>query len=239
MILDKSAFFEHKKIYTLKTKNKGDSSFVIALNLPVGVYYKILCLLDELKTTEDTTLRLNATYEITTNILRLHNKRITTQWVADNISFDDQAELIQMVLTEIADLKNSFELPDIKVDKKIDTKSDIAKKRKETKEEIARYNHVLREKKELNLMDDITIVMTKTSNTYNDILAMPILAFSDIVRTIILNELRSDDDYNLAYLKYEYKRIQDKINSGNKEAIEMPAQNKGADVKGLKALLNK
>ena len=239
MILDRSAFFEHKKVISLKTINKGDSRFVITLNLPVGVYYHTLCLLDELKNTEDVAIRLDAAYEITTNLLRTNNDKITKQWVADNISLDDQTELINYALTEITTLKSLYEIPEIKVNRKTDTKNQQAKERQQKKEDIARLNNILKGKKELNLMDDISIVMTKTSNTYKDILEMPILVFSDIVRTIVLNELRSDDDYNLAYLKYEYKRIQDKINSGYKEAIETPAQNKGADVKGLKALLNR
>ena len=241
MILDRSAFFEHKKVISLKTINKGDSRFVITLNLPVGVYYHTLCLLDELKNTEDVAIRLDAAYEITTNLLRTNNDKITKQWVADNISLDDQTELINYALTEIATLKSFYEIPEIKVNRKTDTKNQQAKERQQKKEDIARLNNILKGKKELNLMDDISIVMTKTSNTYKDILEMPILVFSDIVRTIVLNELRSDDDYNLAYLQYEYKKVNERLNNENKDgkAIETPAQNKGADVQGLKALLNK
>jgi len=241
MILDRSAFFEHKKVISLKTINKGDSRFVITLNLPVGVYYHTLCLLDELKNTEDVAIRLDAAYEITTNLLRTNNDKITKQWVADNISLDDQTELINYALTEITTLKSLYEIPEIKVNRKTDTKNQQAKERQQKKEDIARLNNILKGKKELNLMDDISIVMTKTSNTYKDILEMPILVFSDIVRTIVLNELRSDDDYNLAYLQYEYKKVNERLNNENKDgkAIETPAQNKGADVQGLKALLNK
>ena len=111
MILDRSAFFEHKKVISLKTINKGDSRFVITLNLPVGVYYHTLCLLDELKNTEDVAIRLDAAYEITTNLLRTNNDKITKQWVADNISLDDQTELINYALTEIATLKSFYEIP--------------------------------------------------------------------------------------------------------------------------------
>lgn len=241
MILDRSAFFEHKKVISLKTINKGDSRFVITLNLPVGVYYHTLCLLDELKNTEDVAIRLDAAYEITTNLLRTNNDKITKQWVADNISLDDQTELINYALTEITTLKSLYEIPEIKVNRKTDTKNQQAKERQQKKEDIARLNNILKGKKELNLMDDISIVMTKTSNTYKDIFEMPILVFSDIVRTIVLNELRSDDDYNLAYLQYEYKKVNERLNNENKDgkAIETPAQNKGADVQGLKALLNK
>ena len=217
MILDRSAFFEHKKVISLKTINKGDSRFVITLNLPVGVYYHTLCLLDELKNTEDVAIRLDAAYEITTNLLRTNNDKITKQWVADNISLDDQTELINYALTEITTLKSLYEIPEIKVNRKTDTKNQQAKERQQKKEDIARLNNILKGKKELNLMDDISIVMTKTSNTYKDILEMPILVFSDIVRTIVLNELRSDDDYNLAYLQYEYKKVNERLNNENKD----------------------
>lgn len=46
-----------------------------------------------------------------------------------------------------------------------------------------------------------------------------------------------NDDYNLAYLKNEYEKIKDRLNSGLK-AEEKPAQKKGADLKKLKAMLN-
>lgn len=241
MILDKSAFLEHKKVVSIKKINKGDSRFIIALNLPVGVYYKVLCLIDELKNVEDINIRLDTIYEITTILLKPNNKKINKQWVIENITIDDQTELINYILTEIATLKSFYDIPEINVNKKTDAKNQQAKERQKKKEDIARLNNILKVKKELNLMDDISIVMTKTSNTYKDILEMPILVFSDIVRTIVLNELRSDDDYNLAYLQNEYKKANEKINNENKngKAIETPAQNKGADVQGLKALLNK
>ena len=67
-------------------------------------------------------------------------------------------------------------------------------------------------------------------------MSMPILVFKDIVRTIIINENRTDDDYNLAYLENECRKYKIELNS--EKADKKPAQNKGADLKKLKALLS-
>ena len=95
---------------------------------------------------------------------------------------------------------------------------------------------ILNGKQDVVLMDDITLVMTETNNSYSDIMRMPILIFKDLVRTIIVNNKRTNDDYNLAYLKNEYEKIKDRLNSGLK-AEEKPAQKKGADLNKLKAML--
>jgi hypothetical protein len=71
----------------------------------------------------------------------------------------------------------------------------------------------------------------KTSNTYKDIMDMPILAFRAIVKSIIINEMRTDDDYNLAYLNYELNKYKEDINSGKAVISTSP---KGANLKELK-----
>jgi len=76
--------------------------------------------------------------------------------------------------------------------------------------------------------------MTKTNNSFSEIMKMPILIFKDIVKTVIVNENRTDDDYNLAFLRYECEKYKIELNSG--KADEKPAQKKGADVKKFKAI---
>ena len=68
----------------------------------------------------------------------------------------------------------------------------------------------LKEYNDYNLIDDIAILSNKTSNSFSEIMAMPIFVFRDIVRSVILSELRTDDDYNIAYLSYlKFKYITD------------------------------
>ena len=236
MIADKSAFFDHNQIITIPME-KGDKKFVIALNMPVKTYLKMLCGYDDMANANDNA-KFNAMVNMSTMLLQLADKRITAEWVLKYLTPQDQLDLISTLMASLDKLIDAecFKIPDIEFEKKQKTaKNDMAKERQKTKEDIMRLNSILKDKKDRYLMDEVAIVMTKTHNNFNDIMTMPILVFIDIVRTLTINELRSDDDYNLAYLKYEYNRIKDKLNSD--EAIETPRKNNGADVKGLKALL--
>lgn len=72
----------------------------------------------------------------------------------------------------------------------------------------------------------------KTANTYKNIMDMPILAFRAIVKSIIINEMRAnDDDYNLAYLNHEINKYNEELNSGKAVISTSP---KGANLKELK-----
>ena len=90
---------------------------------------------------------------------------------------------------------------------------------------------VLAKKQEINLIEDITLVMMKTGNTYSEIMTMPILIFKNIVKQIIINEMRTDDDYNLAYLNYQLDKYKEEINSGKAVISTSP---KGANLRELK-----
>ena len=114
------------------------------------------------------------------------------------------------------------------------------KTREKTKTEIERLQKVIGNKF-VNLMDDIAVVTTKTSNDYNAIMDMPIFIFKDLTKTIVLNELRSDDDVNLAYLNYVFKKVNNDLNNNNsgKEQAEIKPRNKltGANKEKLLAML--
>ena len=84
-------------------------------------------------------------------------------------------------------------------------------------------------------MDEVAFLTTKTSNSYKDIMDMPILVFKDLIKTVILQELRTDDDYNLAYLKNECEEFKIELNNGKADVKPKP---KGADTAKLKYLLS-
>ena len=109
--------------------------------------------------------------------------------------------------------------------------SKYEKERAEKQNKIKNASNVLAKKQEINLIEDITLVMMKTGNTYSEIMTMPILFFKDLVRQIILNEMRVDDDYNLAYLQNELNKYEEEINSGKAVISTSP---KGANLKELK-----
>lgn len=239
-IADKNAFLEHKKVIKIDLLNGSDSSFVIALNMPVGTYYKIICLVDLFECSNNVNEQYLTAAEICENILNLDNRRrITTQWIIENIALENQIDLITMVMDEVNKLieDDVYKLPDIKVIQEA-PKDKAGKDRQKTKDEINKLSALLADKKDIVLIEDITILMTKTKNSYFDILEMPILIFKDAIKTILLNEFRTDDNYNLAYLQYETKRIKADLRKNLKAVNKTPAQVKGADLKKLKAILN-
>ncbi len=76
-------------------------------------------------------------------------------------------------------------------------------------------------------MNDIALLTAKTHNSYADIMKMPIFTFKDLIRTVILNELRADDDYNLAYLRQKAEMIQKEISKNIAKKPDAP-ENDGA-----------
>lgn len=241
-ISDNIAFLEHKKLLEVELLNgSGKAQFIIDINFPVEVYYKILCLIDRLNDNNDNLYRITTFAEIAATILKMGDRTVNAQWVVDNISPENLYDIIEQVLGSIDELldSDSFKIPEInvKTEKQITPKSDGAKERQKKKQEINRLNQLLMGKRAVPLMDDIAIVMAKTSNSYFDIMRMPILIFRDVVKTIVINEQRTNDDYNLAYLKYECEKLKIELNSD--KADGKPSPGKGADLKKLKALLNK
>lgn len=237
-IADNSAFLEHKRLLTVPL-NKGDSkNFVVTLNFSVGTYYKIIALIEQLNTTTDDNLKIDCIVDITTELLYSADESITKDWVIANISFENQMEIVNNLMSAADELLNAecYKVPTIEVKSRPAPAGQEAKDRQKIKDEIDRLTKILNGKQDVVLMDDITLVMTETNNSYSDIMRMPILIFKDLVRTIIVNNKRTNDDYNLAYLKNEYEKIKDRLNSGLK-AEEKPAQKKGADLNKLKAML--
>jgi len=231
-IADKGAFLDHKKKLTVELIDGNNKIFDVKANIPVGVYYKALALTDLMRHEEDVYLQMEIAAEIIAVLLSNEKKQINQDWVFANITPKNQADIIYLVMTEVQKLIDNevYQIPEIKVVKKNNhTDSEYKKRQKE----IERLKELLTNKMPVYLINDLVLVMSKTGNTYNQIMEMPILVFKDIVRSIVINESRTDDDYNLAYLKYERNKIKDKI---NKEAYQ-PEKKQGADVKGLKALL--
>ena len=228
MITDKNAFLPHRKILELRGLNE---KFYINLNMNVGTYYTVMCLFDGYGTVSDNE-KIEIILESATNILRLANRKINRNWIKSNIDIQQQSEIVVKVIDGVNELLSAdyLQIPNIKVKEK-PNQTKYERDRAEKKKKIEQANQVLSKKQEINLIDDITLVMMKTANTYQDIMDMPILAFRAIVKSIIINEMRTDDDYNLAYLNYELNKYKEEINSG--KAVIAPS-NKGANLKELK-----
>ena len=212
MITDKNAFLPHKRLLQVRGINER---FYINLNMNVGTYYTVMCLFDGYGTASDNE-KIEILLESTTKILRLANRKINRNWIKNNINIQEQSEIVVNVIDGVNELLTAdyLQIPNIKVKEKSNN-TKYEKERAEKKKKIEQANALLSRKQEIHLIDDITLVMMKTANTYKDILDMPILAFRAIVKSIIINEMRAnDDDYNLAFLNYELNKYKEEINSG-------------------------
>ena len=227
-IKDKSAFLPHTSILQIKLNSGKTRKFIISLNANVDTYYTVICNLAFFEENQNT----NYIIDTATKILKSADRRITRNWVINNISIDNQMEIITQVIGGINDLLGAeyLQIPDIQVNKK-QGQSKYEKERAEKQNKIKNASNVLAKKQEINLIEDITLVMMKTGNTYSEIMTMPILIFKNIVKQIIINEMRTDDDYNLAYLNYQLDKYKEEISSGKAVISTSP---KGATLRELK-----
>lgn len=229
-IADKKAFIDHTIKLKIDLTTGGNKIFLIPLNFSVKVYFKIISLLDFFAESNDDFSRRFMLNEMVTEILQLSNSNINLQWVKNNIDIQTQLDLINKIVTAIKALTNDdcFAIPDIEI---ADTNN---RERQKIKDDIARYNNILEGKADKYLMEDVAILMAKTANSYTEIMNLPILVYMDMVRTIIVNELRTDDNYNLEYLKQLYKKTDNKLNSGT-PTIKPTAERKGGNLQAIKA----
>lgn len=229
-IADKKAFIDHTIKLKIDLTTGGNKIFLIPLNFSVKVYFKIISLLDFFAESNDDFSRQFMLNEMVTEILQLSNSNINLKWVKNNIDIQTQLDLINEIVTAIKALTNDdcFAIPDIEI---ADTNN---RERQKIKDDIARYNNILEGKADKYLMEDVAILMAKTANSYTEIMNLPILVYMDMVRTIIVNELRTDDNYNLEYLKQLYKKTDNKLNSGT-PTIKPTAERKGGNLQAIKA----
>lgn len=235
MIIDSLAFLENKRELTIPLKDGSNRVYSIALNFSTKLYMKLISSLVFISTTEDVMQKVECLFDICTEILRTNDRTITSDYLAKNVD----VEIVMDIVKKIADALNeligndAFVIPDIKPKQKEPLKD---KERQQTKENIERLQSHLDGKMDTHLIDDVVIVMEKTGSSFEDVMQMPILIFKDVIRSVVLMDKRQDDDYNLAYLRYEYERLKEKIKNG--EAIEPQApKQKGADLDKLRKML--
>ena len=59
---------------------------------------------------------------------------------------------------------------------------------------------------EVEIMENVTLVRTETSNSFKDIMEMRLGVFLATVKYIRLNHLMQNPDWRDAYLKYQYQQ---------------------------------
>lgn len=232
--IDSIVFLSCNKDFDVDMKNGSNRTFSVALNFSTELFYKILSIIGASEEKEISDIeKVN-----TVNCIFAELVKSPVDWVVENIAFESQLKLIESVLNSLTGMfeKEFLQMPDIKPEKeKPNSKNKEAKKRYDKQKDIERLQRQLKNKDHTFLMDEIALIMAKTHNTYSEIMNMPILVFKDLAKTIILNELRSDTDYNLAYLKDRASKLQKDLNNGSKETITKPSapENTGANLMDL------
>lgn len=243
MIADYKAFLPEKRAITLPLIDGSEKTFSVALNIPVGLFNRIVSSLVEVDEIDNQFVRLEILSDLVVRLIHYQHPDITQEWVLKNISINTQKEFVVTIYKEIQSIITSdiFAIPQLKVvKKKPNTKAKNNKQMEEkekVKAEIDYYEKLLKETRDYNLIDDIAILSMKTNNSFSEIQAMPIFVFRDMVRAVVIGELRTDDDYNLAYLKYESNKYQDRIKDYLKK--DRPQAKKGMNVAALDALMNR
>lgn len=237
-VADSIAFLDNRRRIDINYKDGGNGSFIVALNMRTGLFFNVVALLtgfDGIEAAE----QKDVVTEIVAEMLSTSNGDLySVGWVRRNLTEQTQIKLIEKVFEMVSEqLQNEcFKVPDIKVVKtKPTTKSkDTTTKQRETKREnIERAEKLLAGKIDSYLTNEIMLVSSKTNNSYFDVLEMPLFVFKCLVKDIILNEKRADDDYNYEYLKYEADRIKvDLIDRANKKP-DAPNVDRGAELSAL------
>ena len=208
LIIDNGAFLDHER--TIKTiNNTGDKelTFTVKLNMPTGIYYKIQALINEYDNTNNIEEK---SFYLVSAIALLLNKSVN--YIIDNIPVETMQEIIKNILIELQKIyHDDYSLPDIdyKTDEKVPNPDDTeAWNRYRNRQDIKNLNEKVSEHEQI-MTAMISYLMAKTNNSYNDIMKMPVMMFWATFRNIALSELRTNDDYNLAYLMNEYAMLQD------------------------------
>lgn len=235
--IDSIVFLDCNKQVNIVLKDGSNRDYMVALNFSTGLFYKILSVISVSANEDKEVTDIEKIYIVNSIVAEL--LKCPVDLVSNNIDFERQLQVIENILNSLTAIfeKEFLIIPDIKPQKeKPNSKNKEANKRYKDRLEIERLTKILKKHDCNYLMEEIALILTKTHNTYSEIMAMPILIFKDLVKTIILNELRSDTDYNLAFLKDRVNKLQREVNKGDvTKANTKPSapKNKGANIKDL------
>lgn len=236
-IVDGFVFLDHRKSFRVQLKDGGSKDFIIALNVKTGLFYKIMALIAEKDTLAQTGELPEFCAEIVADLLATKSNLYNAHWVKSNIEELAQIEIINKVVEGIAKLLDNdcFIMPEIKVEKEqVSSNDESAKKRQKKRNSIESLRKLIAADGNNCLLNEIALITSRTNNSYSEIMNMPILVFKGLAKNIVLSDMRSDEDYELAYLKNEAQKngADDKKNKATKKP---DAPKKGANLKALQA----
>lgn len=232
---DGIAFRECLKRVSVALNNGDEVTLLIPFNISTRLYFETLAFLDNAQNENDDIAALKMA-EITADLISNVYQVCSAEWVIKNLSHETQLALINQVLSFLVEeIKGeSLNIPDIRVKRDApNSKDKTAKKQTEKHRKISQLTKLLAKRIDGYLMDEIAFITTKTNNTISEIMDMPILFFKALSRSVRLNELRSDDDYNLAYLTHIAEKYRDEIGKSIEEKPEAPKRDISANLKAM------
>lgn len=231
---DFKAFLNIESVLALPLTNGYYKRFYIPLNIPTRLFFKLNAVVELVNSDEKDILKESEIVSLITEILRLDDSHINEEWVRKYLYLETMLSAITKIATELSEILKDdvFKIPQFKINPKTDEKD-------KTKTEIVRLNNALSDKMPQTMIHIIAILTAKTANSYQDIMQMPILVFRDLVRDIIIDENKTNDEWHLRYLQSYEAKITDKISKEQKENKEKlnARKPKGANLSALKQLL--
>lgn len=208
LIIDNGAFLDHERtIVTINNTGDEELTFTVKLNMPTGIYYKVHAMQNEYENTED--IEKKAFYLVSAVSMLLGRPM---EYVISNIPAESMKGILNNILKELHKIyQEDYSIPEIEYeteDKAPNVDDTEAYNRYRKRQNIKNLEKSVSGHKEI-MTYMISYLMSKTNNSYNDIMEMPVMMFWATFRNIALSELRTNDDYNLAYLMNEYAMLQD------------------------------
>lgn len=224
---------DHKRTLRVPLIDGTEHTFIINLNMLTGDYLRMIAHLESIAESENDGDRFVHLSHAVFFILRFCQKYINPEWIRKNISINSQSEIILQVNDQLTELLKSdaFAIPTLRVRKK-QNKEDKENAKKQ--EDIKRNYELLKSKIKNNLLDDVALLMTKTNNSYQDIMHMPILVFKDLATIISINELKQDIDWHLAYTEQLKQKLKIELNN-NADSTRTKTEAVHVSVKTLKS----
>ncbi len=236
MIADYQAFLPHKRLVTVDLRDGRRKQYNLKLNIPTGDYLKIISCFNAIYQTDNETQKEDYLLMCVVTILGE-----SKDWIINNITIKNQMALVKAVLGYLNEIMSSkaFEIPKINVNtKKINKDDKDAREKAKRQFKMEQMEKQLAEYGDTDLMQDICILTENTSNSYEDILKMPVLAYRALLKTICVNKLNQNEEWHFEWLKRKTNEIKDKIIKDEKAEVNQTSnKRKGADVSKLKALL--
>lgn len=238
-IQDAKAFLDYGRIVEIENEHTHEvEKFYVSGNLKLRTYCRVIALLQQRDLLNNENDRMWNDLEIASEILKDYNKKYTSLYLYDNIDYRCINNILNLIINDFTNIakEDYLKIPDIKVEKKANNPKSKNDDTEKLREKISQMDLAISncENAPIYLMQEIYLVMSKTNNSYSEIMEMPITIFRDLVRTIVINENISDIDWNYSYKKQILDNL--KSNGGLKPTTK-PSKYKGADMKSLRNVL--